>query len=182
MTPRSQPRASGCAASGTREVPACRVSPAGAPARFASVIDAHAILRRAGQILLLRRAGQDLNGGDAGAARAAWENRAFLRRAVTYPAKPGVIQLLDIGTGLPTEGIVREIAQRVNPGARVLYVEGRSCVSDQDRAVRSQAFGYQPVQRPGAATSASGLAILAGKTAVPVGECHSAVALRAGPS
>jgi len=54
MTPLSQPGATGYAASVTREVPARRAS---VPARFASVIDAHVILRRAGQILLLRRVG-----------------------------------------------------------------------------------------------------------------------------
>jgi len=38
-------------------VPAGREHAASVPVRFASVIDAHVILRRAGQILLLRRAG-----------------------------------------------------------------------------------------------------------------------------
>jgi hypothetical protein len=50
-------------------------------------------------------------------------NRAFLRRAVRYLAESGVRQFLDIGSGLPTEGNVHEIAQSVIPDARVVYVD-----------------------------------------------------------
>ncbi|WP_119730983.1 SAM-dependent methyltransferase [Thermomonospora amylolytica] len=51
------------------------------------------------------------------------ENRAFLGRAVRYLAGQGVDQFLDIGTGLPTQQNVHQIAQSVNPGARVVYVD-----------------------------------------------------------
>jgi SAM-dependent methyltransferase len=54
---------------------------------------------------------------------AAQANRAFLRRAVAYLAEGGVTQFLDIGSGIPTQGNVHEIAQRVRPGARVVYVD-----------------------------------------------------------
>src|ERR1700722_7264888 len=57
MTPPPQPGAAGCAATRTGAVPARRKQPASAPARFASVIDAHVLLWRAGQVLPLRRAG-----------------------------------------------------------------------------------------------------------------------------
>ena len=57
MTPLSQPGAPGSAATRARAVPARRKQPASTPARFASVIDAHVLLWRAGQVLLLRRAG-----------------------------------------------------------------------------------------------------------------------------
>ena len=57
MTPLSQPGAAGSAASRTRAVPARRKQPASTPARFASVIDVHVLLWRAGHVLLLRRAG-----------------------------------------------------------------------------------------------------------------------------
>ena len=58
MTSPSQPGAAGCAATLTgAAVPARRRQPASAPVRFASVIDAHVLLWRAGQVLLLRRAG-----------------------------------------------------------------------------------------------------------------------------
>jgi hypothetical protein len=49
--------------------------------------------------------------------------RAFLRRAVRHVADAGVRQFLDIGSGIPTEGNVHEIAQHVTPDARVVYVD-----------------------------------------------------------
>jgi SAM-dependent methyltransferase len=50
-------------------------------------------------------------------------NRAFLRRAVRYLASHGVDQFLDLGAGLPAPGNVHEVAQAVNPAARVVYVD-----------------------------------------------------------
>lgn len=50
-------------------------------------------------------------------------NRAFLHRAVRFMLDEGVRQFLDIGSGIPTEGNVHEIAQQVAPEARVLYVD-----------------------------------------------------------
>ena len=49
--------------------------------------------------------------------------RAFVRRAVRHLAKAGVRQFLDLGSGMPTEGNVHEIAQQVAPDARVVYVD-----------------------------------------------------------
>ena len=49
--------------------------------------------------------------------------RAFLRRSVKYLADNGVRQFLDIGSGIPTVGNVHEIAQRVAPQSRVVYVD-----------------------------------------------------------
>lgn len=46
-------------------------------------------------------------------------NRAFLRRGVRYLADAGVRQFLDLGSGMPTQGSVHEIA----PEARVVYVD-----------------------------------------------------------
>jgi hypothetical protein len=54
---------------------------------------------------------------------AARENRAFLRRAVRYLCGLGVRQFLDLGAGIPTVGNVHEIAQSVDPSARVVYVD-----------------------------------------------------------
>jgi SAM-dependent methyltransferase len=55
---------------------------------------------------------------------AARENRAFLGRAVRYLAREaGVRQFLDLGSGLPTAENVHQVAQRVDPGARVVYVD-----------------------------------------------------------
>jgi SAM-dependent methyltransferase len=50
-------------------------------------------------------------------------NRAFLGRAVRFLAAAGIGQFLDIGSGIPTEGNVHEVAQQADPGARVAYVE-----------------------------------------------------------
>jgi hypothetical protein len=50
-------------------------------------------------------------------------NRAFLLRAVRVLLDAGVRQFLDVGSGIPTRGNVHEVAQRVNPDARVMYVD-----------------------------------------------------------
>ncbi|HKR51512.1 MAG TPA: SAM-dependent methyltransferase [Pseudonocardiaceae bacterium] len=50
-------------------------------------------------------------------------NRAFLRRSVRYLIKQGITQFLDIGSGIPTEGNVHEVAQVASPEARVVYVD-----------------------------------------------------------
>ncbi|MFD8687034.1 SAM-dependent methyltransferase [Streptomyces sp. NPDC059651] len=50
-------------------------------------------------------------------------NRDFMRRAVTLAAKDGIRQFLDVGTGLPTQQNVHQIAQAIAPDARVLYVD-----------------------------------------------------------
>jgi SAM-dependent methyltransferase len=50
-------------------------------------------------------------------------NRAFLHRAVRYLADLGVWQFLDLGSGIPTLGNVHEIAQKLHPDARVVYVD-----------------------------------------------------------
>nr|WP_221382288.1 SAM-dependent methyltransferase [Actinoplanes polyasparticus] len=50
--------------------------------------------------------------------------RAFLARTVGYLAgEAGVRQFLDIGTGLPTADNTHEVAQRIAPGSRVVYVD-----------------------------------------------------------
>ncbi|WP_019930261.1 SAM-dependent methyltransferase [Nocardia sp. BMG111209] len=50
-------------------------------------------------------------------------NRSFLQRAVTFMARRGVRQFLDIGSGLPTAGNTHEVACAVAPGSRVVYVD-----------------------------------------------------------
>jgi len=50
-------------------------------------------------------------------------NREFLRRAVRFMLDQGIHQFLDIGSGIPTVGNVHEVAQRVVPDARVVYVD-----------------------------------------------------------
>jgi hypothetical protein len=50
-------------------------------------------------------------------------NRAFLQRVVRFMVDEGIEQFLDLGSGIPTVGNVHEIAQRIAPGARVVYVD-----------------------------------------------------------
>jgi hypothetical protein len=50
-------------------------------------------------------------------------NRAFLRRAVRFMVDQGVTQFLDIGSGIPTVGNVHDIAQKMNPDIKVVYVD-----------------------------------------------------------
>jgi hypothetical protein len=50
-------------------------------------------------------------------------NRAFLGRTVRFLAAAGVRQFLDIGSGIPTEGNVHEVAQQADPAARVVYAD-----------------------------------------------------------
>ncbi|HEY3958422.1 MAG TPA: SAM-dependent methyltransferase [Streptosporangiaceae bacterium] len=63
-------------------------------------------------------------------------NRAFLGRAVRYlMAEAGVQQFLDIGTGLPTANNTHEVAQRIEPTARVCYVDNDPIVLTHARAL-----------------------------------------------
>jgi hypothetical protein len=50
-------------------------------------------------------------------------NRAFLGRAVRFLAHSGIRQFVDIGSGIPTEGNVHEVAQQAAPGSRVVYAD-----------------------------------------------------------
>lgn len=66
----------------------------------------------------------------------ALENRAFLRRAVEFlAAEAGIRQFVDIGTGLPTQGNVHEVAHQLAPDARVAYVDNDPVVLGQSRAL-----------------------------------------------
>jgi SAM-dependent methyltransferase len=57
------------------------------------------------------------------------ENRAFLGRAVRYLAREeGIRQFLDIGSGIPTQQNVHEVAQQSAPGSRVVYVDNDEVV------------------------------------------------------
>jgi hypothetical protein len=63
-------------------------------------------------------------------------SRAFLARAVRYlAAEVGIRQFLDIGTGLPTADNTHEVAQRVAPSARIVYVDNDPLVLTHARAL-----------------------------------------------
>jgi hypothetical protein len=64
------------------------------------------------------------------------ENRAFLGRAVRYlVAEAGIRQFLDIGTGLPTTNNVHDVAQAIEPSARVVYADNDPLVLAHARAL-----------------------------------------------
>jgi O-methyltransferase involved in polyketide biosynthesis len=63
------------------------------------------------------------------------ENRAFLARAIDYVSRQGVGQFLDVGAGLPTSPNTHEVACRVNPDARVVYVDNDPIVISHARAL-----------------------------------------------
>ncbi|MCP9956511.1 SAM-dependent methyltransferase [Streptomyces sudanensis] len=50
-------------------------------------------------------------------------NRAFMHRATRWLGKAGVRQYLDIGTGIPTEPNLHQIAQQVAPESRIVYCD-----------------------------------------------------------
>lgn len=62
-------------------------------------------------------------------------NRAFMHRATEYVARRGITQFLDIGTGLPTEPNLHQIAQQIHPAARVVYVDNDPLVAAHGRAM-----------------------------------------------
>src|SRR5512132_2413723 len=63
-------------------------------------------------------------------------SRAFLTRAVEYLARDAQIQqFLDIGTGLPTTDNTHEVAQRVAPASRIVYVDNDPVVLVHARAL-----------------------------------------------
>jgi trans-aconitate methyltransferase len=67
---------------------------------------------------------------------AARQNRLFLERLTRYlAADEGVDQFLDVGTGIPTSPNVHETVQRVNPAARVAYVDNDPIVLAHVRAL-----------------------------------------------
>jgi len=67
---------------------------------------------------------------------AARTSRAFLTRAVSYLAgEAGVRQFLDVGTGLPTADNTHEVAQRVAPESRIVYVDNDPLVLTHARAL-----------------------------------------------
>ena len=67
---------------------------------------------------------------------AAVENRRFLKRSVRFLAgECGIRQFLDIGTGLPTADNTHQVAQRVAPESRVVYVDNDPMVMVHARAL-----------------------------------------------
>ncbi|MFD0773184.1 SAM-dependent methyltransferase [Streptomonospora algeriensis] len=71
-----------------------------------------------------RKAGKAYQEQAPGIVDMARASRVFLTRAVRYvAAEEGIRQFLDIGTGLPTMENTHEVAQRVAPESRIVYVD-----------------------------------------------------------
>jgi SAM-dependent methyltransferase len=67
---------------------------------------------------------------------AAWANRRFLGRAVRYLAeRRAITQFLDIGAGMPARDNTHQIAQRIDPRSRVVYVDSDPVVMAHARAL-----------------------------------------------
>lgn len=82
-----------------------------------------------------RQAAEAAEAAFPGVRAAARANRDFLRRAVRYLVSQGIDQFLDLGSGVPTAGNVHEIAQAVNPDARVVYVDAEPVVVHASEAL-----------------------------------------------
>ena len=83
----------------------------------------------------------------------AWDNRSFLIRVTRFIAsETGVTQFLDCGSGLPTAENTHQIAQRIQPDARVVYVDndpvvlahGRALLEENDQTHFSAADIFEP--------------------------------------
>ncbi|WP_035796719.1 SAM-dependent methyltransferase [Kitasatospora mediocidica] len=73
-------------------------------------------------------------------------NRQFLGNAVAFAAERGIRQFLDIGTGIPAVGSTSEVAHRVAPDARVVYVDNDPIVLTHARALlANHPAGYTTV-------------------------------------
>lgn len=62
-------------------------------------------------------------------------NRVFLQRAVGVMARAGIRQFIDVGAGLPTQWNTHEVAQVVDPSARVVYVDNDAMVLAEARDI-----------------------------------------------
>jgi SAM-dependent methyltransferase len=69
------------------------------------------------------------------AQRVARNNRDFMVRAIRFLAEAGISQFIDLGTGIPTSPNVHEIARKIVPGARVVYVDHDPVVLAHSRAL-----------------------------------------------
>jgi hypothetical protein len=83
-----------------------------------------------------RAVGDQFREAFPGVVDVARASREFLVRAVTYlAAEAGIRQFLDIGTGIPSANNTHEVAQRVAPTCRVVYVDNDPIVLAHARAL-----------------------------------------------
>jgi hypothetical protein len=81
------------------------------------------------------------------ARAAAWANRRFVSRAVRFLAQDaGIGQFIDIGAGLPAPGNIHQVAQELDPLARVAYVDHDPVAVSHARALLCTAPGVCAVE------------------------------------
>lgn len=87
-----------------------------------------------------RAAGERIRQLHPGIGDYARADRLFLGRAVRHLVTDcGIRQFLDIGTGLPTADNTHEVAQRLAPDARIVYVDNDPLVLAHARALLTSA-------------------------------------------
>jgi SAM-dependent methyltransferase len=83
----------------------------------------------------------------------AWSNRNFLVRACRFLAgQAGITQYLDCGSGLPTAENTHQVVQRLQPEAKVLYIDndpvvlahGRALLEENDNTLFLSADIFEP--------------------------------------
>jgi O-methyltransferase involved in polyketide biosynthesis len=83
-----------------------------------------------------RTAGDRYRSVFPGVVDLALASRGFLLRSVRYLAGPaGIRQFVDIGTGLPAVENIHELAQRIAPESRIVYVDNDPLVLAHARAL-----------------------------------------------
>jgi hypothetical protein len=83
-----------------------------------------------------REAGEQYRKIFPGVVDVARASRQFLARSIRYLAgEAGIRQFLDVGTGLPTAENTHEVAQRIAPESRVVYVDNDPLVLVHARAL-----------------------------------------------
>lgn len=79
-------------------------------------------------------------------------NRYWLRRVVKFAVEQGIRQFVDVGSGMPTEGHVHEVAQGIAPESQVVYVDNEPIavahseivLEGNGRAIMVNADGLDP--------------------------------------
>jgi hypothetical protein len=94
------------------------------------------------------------------------ENRQFLARAVGHVSAQGVLQFIDVGSGLPTSPSTHEVAGRVSLEARVAYVDNDPVVISHIAALPASRGRGQIAAVPGDVRCPDAILADAGLTAI----------------
>ena len=110
-----------------------------------------------------RAAGDQYRAVFPGIIDVARASRRFLTRVVGFLAgEAGVRQFLDVGTGLPTAENTHQVAQRVAPSSRVVYVDNDPLVLAHARALLTSSpegateYVHADLREPEAIVAAAG--------------------------